>query len=277
MHQNKQAVSPVVVGGIGGSGTRLVAYILQGIGYNIGHDLNPALDNLSFTYLFRHNSITNLCSQEFKEILEFFTNQLRGIPQDPEKINRLLAKAFKFQNKMNANWKEDRSSKLKTNRPLISKNWGWKEPNTHIVLDKLIKTLPSMKYIYVYRNGLDMAFSKNQNQLKNWGHLFFGENFDLSPKYSLKFWCRSHQRISALANGLEDSFMFLNFDELCHSPNATLNSFLDFLKMKENLNHQELLKLINPPNTFNRFQKEDISLFDKEDLEFVENAGFPVA
>jgi hypothetical protein len=37
--------------------------------------------------------------------------------------------------------------------------WGWKEPNTHVVLDRLWAELPRLKYVHVRRHGLDMAFS----------------------------------------------------------------------------------------------------------------------
>ena len=33
--------------------------------------------------------------------------------------------------------------------------WGWKEPNTHIVLPQILKLAPGLKYIHVVRHGLD--------------------------------------------------------------------------------------------------------------------------
>jgi len=44
---------PVVVGGLGGSGTRVVAEILIEFGFYLGSDLNAANDNLWFTLLFK--------------------------------------------------------------------------------------------------------------------------------------------------------------------------------------------------------------------------------
>ncbi|MDX1409058.1 MAG: hypothetical protein R3330_13010, partial [Saprospiraceae bacterium] len=46
---DKQA--PVIVGGIGGSGTRVVAEILQASGVYLGTYLNAALDNVFFARL----------------------------------------------------------------------------------------------------------------------------------------------------------------------------------------------------------------------------------
>ena len=44
--------NPVVIRGIGGSGTRVVAAILRDAGIYLGNDLNVPLNNLSFTLLF---------------------------------------------------------------------------------------------------------------------------------------------------------------------------------------------------------------------------------
>ena len=44
----------VAVGGIGGSGTRLIASLLESLDYYIGNDLNISKDNLFFSFLFRY-------------------------------------------------------------------------------------------------------------------------------------------------------------------------------------------------------------------------------
>ena len=47
--------APVVVGGIGGSGTRVFAQLLRDLGFDMGSDLNESLDDLGFTALFKRN------------------------------------------------------------------------------------------------------------------------------------------------------------------------------------------------------------------------------
>ena len=49
----------ICVGGIGGSGTRVIAMILSSIGINMGNDLNEAFDNLTFTLLFKRQNISD--------------------------------------------------------------------------------------------------------------------------------------------------------------------------------------------------------------------------
>ena len=44
---------PVAIGGVGGSGTRVVAEVLKCLGFYLGSLLNSSLDNLWFTLLFK--------------------------------------------------------------------------------------------------------------------------------------------------------------------------------------------------------------------------------
>ena len=41
------------------------------------------------------------------------------------------------------------------------------EPNSHIFIEHLVKYFDSLKFIFVVRNGLDMALSRNQKQFEN--------------------------------------------------------------------------------------------------------------
>lgn len=53
MSNRIQSPGPVVVGGVGGSGTRVIAQILMKMGFFMGSDLNDANDNLWFALLFK--------------------------------------------------------------------------------------------------------------------------------------------------------------------------------------------------------------------------------
>lgn len=54
---NLKTLSPVIIGGIGGSGTKITAEILQELGYFLGHNLNAAQDNLLFSKIVRSKVI----------------------------------------------------------------------------------------------------------------------------------------------------------------------------------------------------------------------------
>ena len=63
---------PVVIGGVGGSGTRLIAQCLKETGFHIGTDLNVANDNLWFTLLFKRIEILASSEKEFDDLIRIF-------------------------------------------------------------------------------------------------------------------------------------------------------------------------------------------------------------
>ena len=50
---NEKNISPLVIGGLGGSGTRVIAQLVNDLGFYLGSHLNEPLDNLWFTFFLR--------------------------------------------------------------------------------------------------------------------------------------------------------------------------------------------------------------------------------
>mgnify|MGYP004007565703 CR=1 FL=1 len=73
--------SPVAIGGIGGSGTRLIASVLRDIGFFLGADLNEASDNLWFTLLFKRMELWPLeeNKEEISRALAIFLNLMNRL------------------------------------------------------------------------------------------------------------------------------------------------------------------------------------------------------
>lgn len=70
--------APIVVGGVGGSGTRVIAKLLTQLGYFIGSDLNEADDNLWFTLLFKSPETLAVSDDEFSRRVDILTKGLVG-------------------------------------------------------------------------------------------------------------------------------------------------------------------------------------------------------
>ena len=68
----KGHIPPVAIGGVGGSGTRLIANCLEELNYYIGSDLNKAKDNLWFTLLFKHIEILQYNNRQTADLLNIF-------------------------------------------------------------------------------------------------------------------------------------------------------------------------------------------------------------
>lgn len=257
----------IAIGGVGGSGTRVVAEVLKKIGYFIGDDLNISNDNLLFTLLFKRENILTLSEREFDKVLNIFLkimNSNKILTQD--EMNTIEELAQKDRTLHNKVWLRDRVKNIKRGRKY--KLLAWKEPNTHIIVEKLLKKIDNLKFIYVYRNGLDMAFSSNQNQLKLWGSIFLNDkNIDINPQNSLKYWCLVHQRMINLQKENPNNILMLDFDILCKNPKKSLVKLLNFIEIDNDID--ELIELIKIPSSIGRYREFSLKKFDKEDLEYI--------
>ncbi len=149
--------------------------------------------------------------------------------------------------------------------------WGWKEPNSHLLIKMMARHFNNFKYIHTIRHGLDMAFSKNQQQLFNW-HSLYGVKKPLStaeiPTASFKFWLRANRKIMQQGDRLgPERFLVINFENLCLHPEQEVKKILSFLKITPS---REILQtccaIPQKPKSMGRFRSHDLSLFDRDDL-----------
>ena len=234
--------APVVVGGVGGSGTRVIAQLLQSLDFDMGSDLNESLDDLSFTALFKRPSLWPIQQHlsQLKAALDVYlasrghksTSWISQAHQNA-RVAELLKSTRQKDEWIETGDLSDREQFLTTaNQP--KPLWGWKEPNAHIVLPFLMAALPNMKYIHVTRHGLDMAHSNNQTQMKIWGPHLLGRAVDIdSSTDSLAFWCNSHRRILELRKQFFNRLLVLPFESLFSNVDSTLTQLCEFLEIPE--------------------------------------------
>lgn len=275
--------APIVIGGLGGSGTRLVVSLLQNMGVAFNGELNESLDNLWFSLLYVRRSVLLRSDEELDRLAWLFTNAMRHGKEVPAELKTTLDEACSH----------DRSPVLPpdllrtAHQSILSvpaaddlpEHWGWKQPNTHILLPMLDRSFPEMKYVYVVRNGLDMAFSENQNQLKYfWGDLLLEGDITATPVNALRYWVAAHKRMQGFRQRMGHRLHFLSFDRLCTDPESELEALREFVGIP--VSKQKIAELaadIAPPATMGRFRQQDLSQFAAEDVNFVKNLGFEVA
>lgn len=273
--------APVAIGGVGGSGTRVVAAILTRLGFFMGHDTNPANDNLAFTLLFKRSALWPLeknRSQIERAIRIFLNAMYFRQPLAAADISYLesLADAARF----NAprEWLLQRVRRL-VDCPAAGgppEIWGWKEPNTHIFLPSLVEQIPRLRYIHVMRHGLDMAYSKNQAQLQFWGEALTGiPDTSNSPEDSFRYWCAVHSRVARAGKRMGNNFLLLNFDEFCTHPDAGLEALLQFLgKTPDTEPMDELTEMVVRPDSIGRYLGRDRISASARDIELLQALGF---
>jgi len=271
--------SPVVIGALGGSGTRLVAQILIDGGVYLGDDLNNSNDNWLFTRLFKDPSwFKSAKDEEIMERIRVLEKYLTGKALSPSDW-RVFSLARKDNQVVRTGWHY--FPKLMV-RSLVTKRndpWGWKEPNSHIFLKYLNRYFPRLKYIHVIRNGLDMALSKNFQQLKNWGYLFDIElpQKEKVPKAQLNYWIKSTNHVLDFCqNELKDRHYVLFYEKLCEDPKAEISNLLAFLNISiEEDRFQNLTRLPKQKQSIGRYLKEH-HLFDPDQIEQVRKLGYQI-
>jgi len=285
---------PVVVGGVGGSGTRVIAQILTDLGYYLGQELNGPLDNLWFTFLLKRPKWYRRVAQDKARVVQGL--RIMELAMGGQPIRSYSDKAFVARAAVehalslsnppaqNGFWPLAQAWKLLVTRPKPpheSRAWGWKEPNSHLYLQQIAEYFPAAKYIHAVRHGLDMAFSGNQQQVENWGWLFGVKPADSPDELrcaSLEFWVKANQRAVEIGRRLgAKRFMFLNFDRLCAAPEAGVRQMLDFLEINAgSAKVDELARIPRVPNSARRHRQQNLSQFPPALVQAVRSFGFEV-
>jgi hypothetical protein len=157
--------------------------------------------------------------------------------------------------------------------------WGWKEPNTHVFLEHLLQIYPRMRYIHVVRHGLDMAYSGNKNQLRNWGALFgvaMPRSRGCTAWSQLEYWNRTTRRVSDLAHA-HAGIMLSSFDALCADPASGVHELAAFIGLPCTQERADALaRMVKTPDTAGRYRRRGAHRFSSEQLREVRALGFEI-
>lgn len=268
--------APVAVGGVGGSGTRLVAQLLRETGIHMGDDLNDASDTLWFTLLFKRHEILECDDAEFRLLVDALVAGLTGgqpLPADAESRVRDLASKARPQHSLP--WLQARCDSLlaAARNPRRIGRWGWKEPNTHVVIERMWRHLPELRYVHVVRNGIDMAYSRNQNQLALWGTDPAAGQQPATPRRSLGWWCRVHRRMQRLLAENPERMYWLDYNALCREPEAEVEQLFAFLGLDPARAAPALDEVRAPPPR----EGIDLAELDPDDVAYARSLGYEVS
>lgn len=203
--------SPLVIGGTGGSGTRVLRSALAAAGVFMGERLNESGDAMDFEP-FLDDAINPILARTAS--LDYGLGDLpAGLTGS---IRRQFAGAL-------AVYVRDRPR---------GKAWGWKNPRSMYVLPVILDRCPGMRFIHMVRDGRDMAVSTNQNQARKHYEALFGHplhpdstlaSIELLQKANLDVaaWCRRR---------LGERHRLVRFEDLCAQPAQVLNGILRWIR-----------------------------------------------
>jgi hypothetical protein len=220
---------PCVIGATGGSGTRVVARIVRAGGMYIGDDLNNYEDALPFAA---------------------FSDRW---------INDFIASGSRPDDGMRRRMTEELAALVDehlSHRPDDAIGWGWKEPRSIYLLPFLNETMPQLRFLHFVRDGRDMAFSENQQQLKKHGDAALDRRlrWQRKPYRSVALW--SHVNGGAADYGereLGDRYLRVRFEDLCSEPGPTARRILDFFGLEGDAEAIAAAE-VRPPSTLARWK-----------------------
>lgn len=199
---------PLVIGGTGGSGTRVVARIAEGLGVFMGRRLNRQYDAAT--------------------LFPFFAAWSHA--PDLADVRRTPAELLAM--------RRDLDRLLLIHRRGISAAaapWGFKIPRSIFYLAFLIGRFPQLRLIHVVRDGRDMAFSQNQFQLAINGESYLPDlrgrlRAAPPPVRSIALWSALNRAAAAYgAAHLGPRYLRVRFEDLCAAPATTIATIAAFL------------------------------------------------
>ena len=195
----------IVVGGTGGSGTRVLAGLLAANGMAMPEPRNSAEDWLGlqrFLRLWSKRILTETASLDYR-FEDLPRAMRRGIEAD-------LVAAF--------------DGALSDAAASGAVPFGWKNPRSIFVLPALAHFLPRLSFVHLVRDGRDMALSKNDRQNSLYFELLFGEPEPEDPRLaSARFWARAN--LEAMAAGrrlLGARYHLVRFEDACDPASPAL-------------------------------------------------------
>lgn len=229
------AAPPIVVGGTGGSGTRVVQTILTRAGVFMGLRLNFAGDAMDFEPFL--DETINLVLVETRS-LDYC---LADLPQT------LRAEAMRGFARAAERFRRDRP---------IGMPWGWKNGRSMYLLPLIHARFPGMRFVHVLRDGRDMGFSENQNQLRKHYRSLFGEPADeASAEAAMRLWAEANLAVARWGERtLGNRYSRIRFEDLCAQPAESSAALAEGLGLPITLGDL-LASSVVPPSTIGRWRQ----------------------
>jgi hypothetical protein len=232
---------PIVIGGTGGSGTRVVQSILEKAGLFMGNNLNVSKDALDFV---------QFLNRDVPEVLKLKRTLSYRIEDLPEHMKIYLLSEFK---RIIENFLID--------KPQNMFDWGWKVPGIIYALPFVYYFYPDFRFIHIIRDGRDMAFSTNQVQV----YKFYSGLYGVAPSHvydSIRLWEKTNFEAALWAKKtLKDRYLLVRYEDLCSNPRVEIEKIFGFLNLNNTKEIEPILQnSIIPPPTIGRWKEKNKGL-----------------
>jgi hypothetical protein len=229
----------VVSFGTGGSGTRAIAGILNAGGVYLGPKLNKASDALALEPFLRR----------WPEEYVTTTGWVEADGSDPADPDLAMV--------------EDLLAALKRQREGIpggGPRWGWKAPRTIFVLPVVHHVFRDAYAIHLVRDGRDMAYSQNQNQLEALGPALLSDLADDEPQpvRSISLWSRINLAAARYGRrNMGGRHLVVRYEDLCAEPERTIARLLTHIEVDPDPVVARAAELVVPSLEIGRWRQHD--------------------
>ncbi len=224
------ALEPRVIGATGGSGTRVVGRIVRAGGMFTGTNLNDYEDAL------------DLAGFSDRWINPIVTSGLDGLSE--EAVRELSG---------------DLVTTLEEHRRPLTADaiaWGWKEPRSIYLISLFNSVMPGFRFLHFIRDGRDMAFSENQQQLKKHGSAVLSSDTAgwKQPIRSIALWAHVNSQAADYGErNMPGRYLRVRFEDLCSDPAAIVGQIYEFFGLRGDV--AEAAAEVQPPQTLGRWRK----------------------
>jgi hypothetical protein len=140
--------------------------------------------------------------------------------------------------------------------------WGWKAPRTILLLPFVHEMLPAARIVHLVRDGRDMAYSRNQNQLRQHGRkvLPTSDKRIARAHASIIFWARLNLAAALYAERfIGANGLLLRYEDLCADPGGTAMRLVEFLErpVSEDRMRSAAIDIVRPPDTLGRWRDRE--------------------
>jgi hypothetical protein len=228
--------SPLVIAGVGGSGTRVFAAIARAAGRDMGERVNEWADAL--------------------ELMDFADRWIA--PYHAARTGRTpLADASEMRSDLDAAVARHRT----TDGP-----WGWKQPRSIHFLPFLHETFPGLRFLHVVRDGRDVAFGgQARTVLENAGDAILGGGWRARPLpvALIELWTVANELAADYGEQrMGDRYLRVRFEDLCLDPRGVTAAVAGFEGATDNGAVAQVARSVGWPRSIGRWEGADPALRD---------------
>jgi len=286
---------PVIVGCVGGSGSRVVAEVLHRSGCFMGKNLNHACDNMDFAYCLvgrrawlrkkfpfetgdagARAAIGLFEKLYFKQPLSLAEKwRFARIGLDylrPSALRLLRTRTAGQRTRSAAGLLAGQSGTLGVEGRSF-RRWGFKLPGSMLMLNVLLDAYPQMKFVHVVRDGRDMALSGNQKMMTHYAALF-GIEQEYSLERSFELWRRMNTWARELYTRrmAAGDVLAVQFEALCRNPREQIDRLVAFAGLPA-VSDESIYAIPRVIDSIGRWQAQ-AARFESLDRQVLEQFGY---